>query len=393
MMMLGIHLTDSVPFHTVFLSGLVRDDRGQRMSKTKGNVVDPLQVMAESGADALRFALIHGATPGQDQKFGPQRLETGRTFANKLWNATRYVLGARPASILADARRRPPDAAQLGLAERWIRSRTAAAVEAVDRAIAEFQLAEVTRALYDGIWSEFCDWGVEMAKSRLADGSVFEAEREATWWTLVESLDIFVRLLHPVMPYVTEALWAALPHAAEDPGLVIVARWPLAAGRDLAAEAAVGEVLELIRGIRNARTEAGIEPGAWLPATVTAPDDAMADLVALGIQVERLGRLRPLELGASGTRAPGRTGGLAVVAGRLEAAIESAAPNPAGAGRDRERLAKELDVTQGRLAAVRARLADEAFTGRAPAHIVDGARASESELAAQVASLLAKLAG
>ena len=391
MMMLGIHLTDSVPFHTVFLSGLVRDDRGQRMSKTKGNVVDPLQVMAESGADALRFALIHGATPGQDQKFGPQKLETGRTFANKLWNATRYVLGARPASIADAATRRAPDATSLGLAERWIRSQTAATVEAVDRAIAEYQLAEVTRALYDGIWSEFCDWGVEMAKSRLSDASASEAEREATWWTLVESLDTFIRLLHPVMPYVTEALWSALPHAADDPDLVIVARWPTASGRDVAAEAAVGEVLDLIRGIRNARAEAGIEPGAWLPATVTAPASAIADVEALSIQVERLARVRPVALVASGTRGAGDTGSIAVVAGRLEAHLEPPASESAGPGRDHERLARELALTEERLAAVRARLADEAFTGRAPAHIVAGARTSESELAAQVASLREKL--
>jgi valyl-tRNA synthetase len=394
MMMLGLHLTDSVPFHTVFLSGLVRDDRGQRMSKTKGNVVDPLQVMAESGADALRFALIHGATPGQDQKFGPQKLETGRTFANKLWNATRFVLGARPASIAADAPRRAPDPAAIGLAERWIRSRTGAAVEAVDRAITDFQLAEVTRALYDGIWSEFCDWGLEMAKARLSDESLPAAEREATWWTLVEALDTFVRLLHPVMPYVTEALWAALPHAAEDPSLVIVARWPMAATRDLAAEAAVEEVLDLIRAIRNARAEAGIEPGAWLPATVAAPHSAMADVGALSLQIERLARVRPLEVRPATAGGAGGPGGLAVVVGRLQAYLEVAVSGDAGAGlgREHERLQKELATAEQHLAAVRIRLADAAFTSRAPEAIVAGARSSEADLAAQVASLQERLA-
>jgi valyl-tRNA synthetase len=398
MMMLGLHLTDRVPFHTVFLSGLVRDDRGQRMSKTKGNVVDPLQVMAESGADALRFALIHGATPGQDQKFGPQKLETGRTFANKLWNATRFVLGARPASIAADAARRAPDPAALGLAERWIRSRTGAAVEAVDRAIGEYQLAEVTRALYDGIWSEFCDWGLEMAKARLSDESLPAAEREATWWTLVEALDTFVRLLHPVMPYVTEALWTALPHAAEDPSLVIVAGWPMAATRDLAAEAAVEEVVDLIRAIRNARAEAGIEPGAWLPAIVTAPQSAMADVDALSLQIERLARVRPVEIRPATPRGASRgdsggAGGLSVVVGRLQASLEPVASESAGVGRDRERLQKELATAEQHLAAVRIRLADAAFTARAPEAIVAGARASEADLAAQVASLQERLAG
>ncbi|MBI3750260.1 MAG: class I tRNA ligase family protein, partial [Chloroflexi bacterium] len=343
---------------------------------------------------ALRFALIHGATPGQDQKFGPQKLETGRTFANKLWNATRFVLGARPPSIPADALRRGPEAGSLGLAERWIRSRTAATVEAVDRAISEYQLAEVTRALYDGIWSEFCDWGLEMAKARLGDASLPDAEREATWWTLVESLDTFVRLLHPVMPYVTEALWSALPHTADDPELVIVARWPGASGGDAEADSGVGEILDLVRGIRNARAESGIEPGAWLPAAISGPPEAMAAVEALRTQVERLARVRPLRL--SPTSSLGLEGGggrLAIVAGRLEASLEREGHDPAGAGRDRDRLARELAVAEERLAAARARLADEHFTARAPADIVAGARASADELAAQVASLQAKLAG
>ena len=170
MMMLGIELTGREPFHTISLSGLIRDPYGQKMSKTKGNVVDPLAVMAESGADALRFALIHGATPGQDQRFGPQKLELARNFANKLWNAARFVLGARPASVAADAERPAAiDDALLGPTERWIRSRAAATTAAVDRGFAEYQFAEITRALHDGIWSEFCDWGIELAKVRLAD--------------------------------------------------------------------------------------------------------------------------------------------------------------------------------------------------------------------------------
>jgi valyl-tRNA synthetase len=394
MMMLGLHLTDAAPFHTVYLSGLIRDERGQRMSKTKGNVVDPLEVMEETGADALRFAVIHGATPGQDQRFGRQKLETGRNFANKLWNATRFVLGARPASISADAARQAPDPARLGLAERWIRSRTAAAVEGVDRAIAEYQLAETTRTLYDSIWSEFCDWGLEMAKARLADQSLPAADREATWWTLVEALDTFVRLLHPVMPFVTEALWAALPHAPGDADLVIVARWPTAGVRDAEAEATMGEVLELITGIRNARAEAGIEPGAWLPATLVAPADAAAQLEALRAALERLARVRPLAFAVTGSTAAARgatAGLLAVVTGRYEAQVER--PPAAAARGGHERLAKELAQAEERLAAARARLADARFTERAPARVVEGARAREADLAAQVARLREKLAG
>ncbi|MES1239829.1 MAG: class I tRNA ligase family protein, partial [Chloroflexota bacterium] len=274
MMFTGLQFMDAAPFETVYLHGMVKDPYGQKMSKSKGNIVDPLEAIDRAGADAMRFALLNGTSPGNDQKFSNERLEDGRNFANKLWNATRFVLGARPDSIPADAARRAPEPADLGPAERWIRSRVAATVESVDKAMGEYQLAEATRALYDGIWSEFCDWGVELAKVRLADESLPSSVRDATWWTLVEGIDTFVRLLHPVMPFITEALWASLPHAADDPELVIVASWPAAGQRDVGIERQVDAVLNLVRRIRNARTEAGIETSAWIDAEIAAPGDA-----------------------------------------------------------------------------------------------------------------------
>jgi valyl-tRNA synthetase len=394
MMMLGLHLTDAAPFHTVFLSGLVRDAQGQRMSKTKGNVVDPLAVMEESGADALRFALIHGATPGQDQKFGTQKLETGRNFANKLWNATRYVLGARPSSIEPGSSRLDPDPARLGVAERWIRSRTAAAVIGVDRAIGDCQLAEVTRTLHDAIWSEFCDWGLELAKVRIADADLPDAEREATWWTLVESLDTFLRLLHPVMPFVTEALWAALPHASEDAPLLITSRWPTPGTRDEALEGEVADVLELVSAIRNARAEASVAAAAWLPGTLTVPEGRLAGIRALAPAIERLARIRPLAIETAETGpAPAASipaGILGVVAGRLMARLDRG--DRAAESVDRERLERELGETEARLSAARGRLADPRFLDRAPAGVVAGARASEAELVDLAARLRARLA-
>ncbi len=142
------------------------------------------------------------------------------------------MVGARPASIPEDAERRLPDARHLGPAERWLLSRAAATTAAVDAAMADYGFGEMTRVLYDAIWNEYCDWGLELAKVRLADESLEPAAREATWWTLVEVLDTYLRLLHPVMPFVTEALWAAIPHRATDPELLIVARWPAALERD-----------------------------------------------------------------------------------------------------------------------------------------------------------------
>jgi len=393
MMMLGIHLAGDAPFDVVYLSGLVRDPYGQKMSKTKGNVVDPLEAIEESGADALRFALIHGAAPGNDQKFSAEKLENARNFANKLWNAARFVLGARPTTIGPGAGRQTPDAARLGPAERWLRSRVAVTVTAVDRALADYAFGQLTATLYDAIWGEYCDWALELAKVRLADESAPAAEREATWWTLVEALDTYLRLLHPVMPFLTEAIWDQLPRGADDPELLIVAQWPAAGRVDDAADAETGGLLDLVRAVRNARAEARVEPGAWLPVDVAAPAAVAPTFDALRPALERLARARPLvRVADSGILHADPRGGLAVVAGDLEAVVRPLAVEAGTAHRDRARLEKELADTEAQLASARARLADERFTSKAPPAVVDGARAREAELADRAARLRARLA-
>ena len=386
MMMLGLHLTDREPFHTVYLSGLIRDPNGQKMSKTKGNVVDPLGVIDETGADALRFALIHGATPGQDQRFGPVKLENARNFANKLWNATRFVVGARPATIPVDAQRRMPDSRHIGPAERWLLSRAAATIASVDAAMAGYAFGEVTRLLYDAIWNEFCDWGLELAKVRLTDPALSDEVREATWWSLVEALDIYLRLLHPVMPFVTEALWTAIPHRASDPELLIVARWPGAGERELQVEADVGAVLDLVRSIRNARSEAHLEPAAWLPTEVSVPALLGPTFEALRPAVERLARARPLDRRLTRDALTDAPGVLTAIAGELEARIHRGQDvvDPGAAALERARLERELAEAEGWLVAARERIANEAFMAKAPPPVVEGARAREAELAEQV---------
>ncbi|HKB28497.1 MAG TPA: valine--tRNA ligase, partial [Candidatus Limnocylindrales bacterium] len=397
MMMLGIELTGTEPFHTVYLSGLIRDPEGRKMSKTKGNVVDPLHTIDESGADALRFAVIHGATPGNDQRFGTTRLELARNFANKLWNATRYVAGARPLTVAQTADRRLPGPAHLGPAERWMRSRAAATVVAVDAAMADYAFGEVTRLLYDAIWSEFCDWGLELAKVRLTDDDLPPEVREATWWTLVEVLDTYLRLLHPVMPFVTEALWETIPHRADDPALLIVARWPVPGERDTEAETELAALIALIGAIRNARAEARLEPASWLPVDVVVPAAMGPTFEALRPQIARLARARPLErrLTHEALSGAGGPSDLVVISGELEARIRTSASAGVGAADspnlDRSRLERELAEAEGWLLAARERLANESFIARAPASVVDGARAREAELLDQVTRLRERL--
>jgi valyl-tRNA synthetase len=396
MMMLGIHFTGQAPFHTVYLSGLIRDPYGQKMSKTKGNTVDPLATIEDIGADALRFALVNGTGPGSDARLGREKLENARNFTNKLWNAARFVLGARPGSIPAGSPRQLPDRDQVGPADRWILSRAAATVEAVDGAMAQYAFGDASQILYEAIWNEYCDWAVELAKVRLADEMLPAAAREATWWTLVEVLDIYLRLLHPFMPFVTETIWERLPKAADDPEMLIVADWPevSASASDEKAEAEVGSLIDLVRAIRNARSEARLEPAAWLPVDVFVPDSLGATFEQLRPAIERLSRARPLTR-VEGAAAVRRSvaGALSVIAGECEALVRPQDRDAAQDERDRARLERELAEAQAMLASARARLANEAFTSKAPPAVVEGARARAAELEELVSRLGARLAG
>ena len=395
MMMLGIHLTGEAPFHTVYLSGLIRDPYGQKMSKTKGNSVDPLETIDEVGADALRFALVNGAAPGNDSRLGAEKLENSRNFANKLWNVARFVLGARPVSIPEGVTWRSPNRELAGPADRWILSRAAATVASVDAAMAQYAFGDVSQILYEAIWNEYCDWGVELAKVRLSDESLSSAAREATWWTLVDALDTYLRLLHPIMPFITEEIWGKLPHPADELApLLIVADWPTAAAAatDSAAELEVAALIDLVRAVRNARAEARIEPAAWLPVDVFVPDSLGPTFEALRPAIERLARARPLgrEAGVEAIRR-GVEGGLSVIAGEVEAVVRPAARDEAQEGRDRARLERELAEAQALLAAATARLANVAFTTKAPPAVVSAAQARAVELQELVGRLARRL--
>jgi valyl-tRNA synthetase len=267
-------------------------------------------------------------------------------------------------------------------------------VAAADGALADYAFGQLTATLYEAIWGEYCDWALELAKVRLADESLPVADREATWWVLVEALDTYLRLLHPVMPFLTEAIWGQLPRGESDPELLIVADWPTAGQADAEADAETGALLDLVRAIRNARAEARVEPGAWLPVDVAVPARLTPTFDALRPALERLARARPLaRVSDAGALHGDPRGGLAVVAGDVEAVVRPPAVKAETAARDRVRLEKELADTEAQLAATRARLADERFTGKAPAAVVEAARTREAELADRAVRLAARLAG
>ncbi|MDL2334518.1 MAG: class I tRNA ligase family protein, partial [Chloroflexota bacterium] len=391
MMMLGETLTGREPFRFVYLHGIVRDPQGQKMSKSKGNVLDPLGVINELGADALRFALLHGPEPSQDQKMSRPRLEDARNFANKIWNATRFVLSVRPAEMPADFALGLVDTDHLGPADHWILERGAATLAAVESAYANFEFGEVARLLYDAIWNDFCDWYVELAKIGLGDATSAPERKRAIWSTLTWVLDVYLRLLHPLMPMLTEEIWSKLPHRPGDPDLLIVAPWPLAPDAAVTADARLAEgaaaVIELVTAIRAARAESGVEAADVLPAQICLSDGpARAAYAQMDAALARLARVQPTLVDDRAALGEG----LAVVTGVAEARLTRSA---ADREREQSRLEKELRNVDAQLAATNTRLADSGFTGRAPAEVVEQTRRRAAELAEQSAALKSRLKG
>ena len=279
MIMMGIEFTGQVPFDTVYLHGLIRDEHGHKMSKTKGNVIDPLITMDEMGTDALRFTLLVGSTPGSDMNLSTKKVEANRNFANKIWNAGRFVIGAlqqTPSQYLGEGTGRT-------LADSWIWARLQAVIGEVERLFASHQYGEAGRQIYDFFWAEFADWYLEIAKLQLAEGG---DRAHATAYTLARVLDTCLRLLHPFTPYVTEELWGHLKRACQETSssfaakqgweeALIVASWPEAQAPEGWEDQKVADfslVQEIIRSVRNLRTEKKVTPGKRLAATIVAGD-------------------------------------------------------------------------------------------------------------------------
>ncbi|MDQ3689880.1 MAG: valine--tRNA ligase [Chloroflexota bacterium] len=369
MMMLGLFCTGTEPFQTVYLHGMIRAEGGVKMSKTKGNSVDPLGMVEEIGADALRFALVSGMAPGSDQRLTQAKLDGGRNFTNKLWNAARFVLANRPEGTGSGM-------AEPALAARWIASRLAAATERATRQLDALDLGGYAATVYEVAWSDYCDWFLEMAKVDLRRDDATDAERAVTWSAAADGLATLLRLLHPIMPFVTEEIWQALraeaPASATEP-LLIRAAWPAAEARDNAAEADFEDLSTLIRGIRNLRTEAGTTAGARVGLVVQPTDVESATAIEHGrAYLESLARVRPIEIVTEGQRPS------LVAAGPLGAAwlaVGGAATPDAGKRRDAQRA--ELDHNIER---IRALLANDAFTAKAPAAVVDRERDRLSDL-------------
>jgi valyl-tRNA synthetase len=345
MMMFGLYATDDVPFRTVLLHGLIRDEAGQKMSKSKGNVVDPLDWIEAYGADAVRFTFVRGCNPGVDVPVGEEWVAASRNFCTKLWNATRFALlnGATVHGELPDA---------LAPADAWILSRLQAVIAAVDQLYEHYEFAKIADVLYHFTWDEVCDWYLELSKIALGGQSA-----DATRRVLGEVLDVVLRLLHPMIPFVTEALWTALTGGES----LVVAPWPIAdsSRNNPDAESTVVQIQAVVTEGRRLRSDQGIKPAQHVPARVEGVDSNEAAIRVL---------LRLGEPGADFTP----TASLSTSTG---ATIEFDLSRRVDVAAERARLAKALLTAQKERDTNSAKLASDDFLAKAPGPVVAKVRA------------------
>ncbi|WP_329572278.1 valine--tRNA ligase [Kitasatospora sp. NBC_01266] len=369
MMMFSLYAMDGrAPFHTVALTGLVRDQFGKKMSKSNPNAVDPLDWMDAYGADAVRFTLANGANPGADVPIGEEWVKGSRNFCNKIWNATRFALmnGATVEGPL-------PAPEAMTAADRWILSRLNETVAQADALYDDYQFAKVSDALFHFAWDEVFDWYVELSKTTLAKGG---ATADASRRVLGEVLDVTLRLLHPIVPFVTDTLWTTLTGAES----LVIAEWPKDSGyRDPAAEAEIATLQQVVTEVRRFRSDQGLKPGQKVPAalelagtTLVAHEDAIRSLLRLTLPEEGFAPTASLPVAG------------ATVALDLSGTIDVAA--------ERKRLAKDLAVAEKEKAQTAAKLGNEGFLAKAPDDVVVKIRARQEAAEADIARITAQLA-
>ncbi|MCA9860449.1 MAG: valine--tRNA ligase, partial [Thermomicrobiales bacterium] len=362
MVFFGLEMQDELPFHTVYLHGTVRDAVGAKMSKTKGNVLDPTELTATYGADALRYALVTQSGPGQDSKLHVGQIESARNFINKVWNATRFATRIFAETQIELDENGPVLPQSDALVDRWIVSRTNAVIAETTSLLEGYQFLEAGRGLRDFIWSELCDWYIEAAKVRLRGT---DDEKLQVAQTLAWVMDRSLRLLHPFMPFATEAMWQAIPHAGES---VMVSSWPVAVERDLDAERDWARIMELVGRIRNVRSESNVEPGRWITAAVFAPGEAVEALESARREIGSLARIANDQLTIDAGAPIAEKNDVVVAADDLVAVLPLAGLVDLSA--ERERIAKELEEARTERGRAEAQLANEGFIARAPEKVV-----------------------
>ena len=376
MMFSGLEHTGKAPFNTVLIHGLVRDAQGRKMSKSLGNGIDPLEEIEKYGADALRFSLATGNSPGNDMRYTPEKVEASRNFANKLWNASRFVRmnlpEGEPAAHLP---------AHLALEDKWILSKYNRLVADVTENLEKFELGLAVAKLYEFTWDVFCDWYIEVAKVGLNSGDGEKAA--ATRAVLVYVLDGILKLLHPFMPFITEEIWQSLPHEGES---IMVSAWPVCSDAlcFAAEEAEFERIMAAVRAIRNRRAEMNVPPSKKAKVCIATQ---YADTFASGaVFMQRLAFASEVEVGAEFDM----PGALTVVT--ADARIYIPMNELVDIEAERARLQKQLAAAKKELEFVRAKLSNENFVSKAPAAVVDAQRAQEAKTVEKLSMLEESLA-
>ena len=371
----GLEHMGEVPFNTVFFHGLIRDAQGRKMSKSLGNGVDPLDVISVYGADALRFTLVTGNSPGNDLRFSEEKVSASRNFANKIWNAARFILMNIEGKDIDCALPK-----KLYTSDKWILNRFNNVTAAVTENLEKFELGMAVSKLYDFIWDDFCDWYIEHAKIRMngADEESADSARRVLVWTMSNTL----KLLHPFMPYITEEIWQTLPHDGE---ALIVAKWPeYDEALSFPQEAKnLENVMALIRAIRTRRNEMNVPPSKkahiYIDTAHPAPYEEASEFIA------RLAYGSKVEIG-TGFDVQG-----AVTAVTDDAKALLPMDDLVDKAAETARLNKELANAQKQLDTVKAKLANEKFTSKAPQNVIDGVKANGEKLEAKIKLILETL--
>ena len=383
MIMSGLDFIGDVPYRDVIIHPTVFNAEGRRMSKSLGTGVDPLDLMAHYGADGMRFGLMLQVTGNQDIKFAEEKLASSRNFANKIWNASRFVL------MNAGEDFEPGAPAVETVADAWILSRLADLAARVDEGLLTYEFGETARVLYDFFWSEFCDWYIELAKPRLAAGG---ESRQTVLRNLVFVLDTALRLLHPMMPFVTEEIWGRLPLGdTRDAESLMVAAWPdatrLARFRDEDAERSVGLLQELVTSVRTVRARYAVSPKTRLEVGVKAPEAEGQVLESMAADVRALAGIESLVVGADTVR-PAHASVVVAAGSEVYVSLEGLVDFEA----ERARVTTELGRAEGDLAKLEKKLKNEGFLMKAAPDIIEKDRARAAELAATVSKLTGQLA-
>ena len=362
MVMMGLEFGKDIPFKHVFIHGLVRDSQGRKMSKSLGNGIDPVEVIEKYGADTLRFMLITGNTPGNDMRFYWERVESARNFANKLWNASRFML----MNLEGFDKTFVPEASDYTLADKWILSRYAKTAISITENLEKFELGEAGRSLYDFIWNEFCDWYIELSKARLYDKENVRP-RKVAQYVLGYVLEHTLRLLHPFMPFITEEIWQHIPHEGKS---IMVADWPTGeeVKLDDASEVEMTTIMETIKAIRNMRAEVNAAPSKKTEVILHLSDESLTDVFAKNSgYLETLASAKNVTILAKDDAKPENA--MTAVVNGVEIYLPLA--GLIDVEKETARLNKELATLDKEISRLDKKLSNAGFIAKAPADIVE----------------------